>query len=114
MSLNFGNHLLRKFFGNFGVKVSVVEDILSLHEQDFYQTTSLVENSIQFEFQTNRNSYVHLRRTNLVLIWKLSKGRGYGIYNNDETEEPGETQKEEEDAPVLLVTDVKNILESFP
>ena len=40
--------------GNTGVKVPVVEDVLSSHEQEIYPTTSLDENSFEFEFQTDR------------------------------------------------------------
>ena len=44
--------------GNPGVKVPVVENLLSSHEQETYPTTSLDENSNEFEFQTDRNFYV--------------------------------------------------------
>ena len=47
--------------GNPGVKVPVVDDVLSSHEHEIYPTTSLDENSIEFEFQTYRNVYVDLR-----------------------------------------------------
>ena len=36
--------------GNPGVKVPVVDNVLSSHEQELYPTTSLDENSIEFEF----------------------------------------------------------------
>ena len=48
-------------------KVPVVVDVLSSHEQETYPTTSLDENSIEFEFQTYRNVYVGLRQTYLAL-----------------------------------------------
>ena len=68
------------FYGSFWKswgKVSVVDDILSSHEQEIYPTTSLVENCIDFEFQLDRNHYVNLRQTYLVLQLKLVKGSGY-------------------------------------
>ena len=40
--------------GNPGVKIPVVDDVLSFHEREIYPTTSLDENSIEFEFQTDR------------------------------------------------------------
>ena len=43
--------------GNPGVKVPVVDDVLSSHEQETYPTTSVDESSIEFEFQTDRNVY---------------------------------------------------------
>ena len=59
--------------GNPDVKVPVVDDVLSSHEQEIYPTTSLDENSIEFEFQTDRNVYVDLRETYLSLKIKLVK-----------------------------------------
>ena len=47
--------------GNLGAKVPIVDDVLSSHEQEIYPTTSLAENCIEFEFQTDRNYYVDLR-----------------------------------------------------
>ena len=57
--------------GNPGVKVPVVDNVLSLHEQEIYPTTSLDENNIEFEFQTYRNVYVDLRQTYLALKIRL-------------------------------------------
>ena len=66
--------------GNPGVKVAVVDDVLSSHEQGFYPTTSLDENSIEFEFSTDRNVYVDLRQTYLALKIKLVKGRCFDTH----------------------------------
>ena len=57
-------------------KVSVVDDVLSSHEQEIYPTTSLDENCIEFEVQTDWNYYVDLRQTYLALKLKLVKCRG--------------------------------------
>ena len=65
-------------------KVPVVDDVLSSHEEEFYPITSLDENCIEFEFQTDRNYYIDLRQTYLVLKLKLVDGRGYEIYNTKE------------------------------
>ena len=70
--------------GNSGGKVPVVDDVLSSHEQEIYPTTSLDENSIQFEFHTNRNVYVDLRQTYLALKIKLVRGRGFDTYKTTE------------------------------
>ena len=43
--------------GNPSVKVPILDDVLSPHEQDFYPTTSLDENSFEFELQTDGNVY---------------------------------------------------------
>ena len=44
-----------------GGKVPIVDEFLSSHEQEIYPTTSLDENCIEFELQTDRNYYVDLR-----------------------------------------------------
>ena len=66
--------------GNLGGKVPIVDDVLSSHEQETYPTTSLDENCIEFEFQTDRNHYVDLRQSFLALKLKFVKGRGYDTY----------------------------------
>ena len=53
------------------MKVSIVDDVLSSNEQEIYPTTSRVENSIEFEFRTDCNVYVDLRKTYLALKIKL-------------------------------------------
>ena len=55
--------------GNLGGKVPIVDDVLSSKEQEIYPTTSLDENSLEFEFQTDRKYYVDLRQS--VLAMKL-------------------------------------------
>ena len=105
--------------GNLGGKVSVVDDVLLSHEQEIYPTTSLDENCIEFEFQTDRNYCVDLRQTYLALKLKLVRGRGYATYNTGEIKkehkEEAKAEEEEtaeEEAPVPLVTHVHNILHS--
>ena len=106
--------------GNPGGKVPVVDDVLSSHEQEIYPTTSLDEGCIEFEFQTDRNYYVDLGQTYLVLKLKLVRDRGYENYNCKEVkkEDKGKAKTDEgktaeEEAPVHLATHVKNILHSF-
>ena len=43
--------------GNPSVKVPVVDNVLSSHEQEIYRTTSPDENSLEFYFQTDRNVF---------------------------------------------------------
>ena len=54
------------------------------HEQQIYTTTSLGENSIEFELQTDGNMYVVLRQTYLPLNIKLFKWRGSDTYKRTE------------------------------
>ena len=63
--------------GGLGRKVPLFDDVLSSRGQEVYPTTSLDENCIEFDFQTERNYYVDLIQTCLVLILKFVRGRGY-------------------------------------
>ena len=102
--------------GNLGGKVPLVDDVLSCHEQEIYPTTSLDENCIEIEFQTDRNYYVDLRQTYLALKLKLARGRGYETYNSKEVkkEHKEEAKAEEEETAeedaVPLITHVNNLL----
>ena len=120
MSSNFRYQPFVAVSGNLGGKVLIVDDVLSSHEQKIYPTTSLDENCIEFEFQTDRNFYVDLRQTYLALKLKLVRGRGYETYNSKEVEKEHkeETKADEEEtaveeAQVPLVTQVINVLHSF-
>ena len=121
MSSNFRFQPIVAISGNLGVKVPLVDDVLSSHEREIYPTTSLDENCIEFEFQTDRNYYVDLRETYLALKLKIVSGRSsYEIYKikevTKEHKEEAKAEEEEtveEDAPVPLVTHVYNILHSL-
>ena len=76
MSSNFRYQAFVAVSGNLGGKVPVVDDVLSSHEQEIYPTTSLDENCIELELQTDRNYNVDLRQTRLA--WKLKLVRGCG------------------------------------
>ena len=119
MSSNFRYRPFVAVSGNLGGKVPIVDDVLSSHEQEVYRITSLDENCIEFEFQTDRNYYVDLRQTYLALKLKLVRSRVYETYNTKEVKkEHKEEAKAEEDktvedeGPVPLVTNVNNILHS--
>ena len=108
--------------GNLGGKVPIVDDVVSLHEQENYPTTSLDENCIQFKFQTDRNCYVDLRHSFLALKLKFVKGRGYDTCESKEKkkEHKGESvvltgtgKDEEELEEVAQVTFVNNIMHSI-
>ena len=120
MSSNFRYQPFVAVSGNPGGKVPVVDDVLLSHEQVIYPTTSLDENCIEFEFQTDRNYYVDLRQTYLALKLKTVRGHGYEIYKTKEVKnehkkeaKAEEEETAEEDAPVPLVNHVNNILHSI-
>ena len=88
--------------GNLSVKVPVLDNVLSSHEQEICPTTSLDENSIEFEFQTDRNVYVDLRQTYIALKFKLVKGQGFDTYRTTE-------KKEHKEDTVLTETGNDNV-----
>ena len=81
---NFRYQLFVAVSGNVGGKVPIAEDVLSSHELEIYPTTSVDENCIEFEFQTDRNFYVDLRQSFSALKLKFVKGRGYDTYESKE------------------------------
>ena len=111
--------------GNLGGKVPFVDDVVSSHEQEIYPTTSLDENCIEFEFQTDRSYYVDLRQSFLALKLKFVKGPGYDTNKSKEkkkehkdesvvfTETGTDDSDEEEEEEVARVTYVNNIMHSI-
>ena len=109
--------------GNLGGKVPIVDDVLSSHDQEIYPTTSLDENCIEFEFQTDRNYFIGLREPFLALKLKFVKGRGYDTFDSKEKKKEQtdesvvftETGDDEEEEEVARVTYVNSIMHSiFP
>ena len=70
---NFLYHPIVAVSGSLGGKVPIVDNVLSSHEQEIYATTSLDENCIEFEFQTDRNYCVDWRQSFLALKLNFSK-----------------------------------------
>ena len=102
MSSNFRYQLFVAVSGNLGGKVPVVDYVLLSHEQEIYPNTSLDENCIKFEFETNRNCYVDLTQTNLALKLKFVKFRGYETYK---TRKGKKEHKEQAKGDRLLVVE---------
>ena len=101
MSSNFRYQTFVAVSGNLGGKVSVVDDVLSSHEQKIYSTTSLDENCIESEFQTDRNYYRDLRQTYLALKQKLVRRRGYETYISKKSKKGAQkATKADEEAPL--------------
>ena len=121
MSNSFRYQLFVAVSGNLGGKVPIVDDVLSSHEQEISSTTSLDENCIEFEFQTDRNYYVVLRQSFLALELKFVKGRGYDKFESrekkkkhtDESVVFTETGDDEDEEKVAWVTYLNNILQSI-
>ena len=107
--------------GNPGGKVPIVDDVPSSHEQLNYLTTSLDENCIELEFQTERNYYVVLRQSLLAFKLKFVKGLGYDTYESKEKKKEHkddsvvftETSDDEKEEELARVTYVNNIMHSL-
>ena len=108
--------------GSLGGNVPLVDDVLSSHKKEIIPTTSLDENCIEFEFQTDRKYFVDLRQSFLALKLKFVKGRGYDTYNikekkkehKDESVVFTETGTDDEvEEEIARVTYVNNIILSF-
>ena len=108
--------------GYLGGKVSIVDDVLSSHEQEIYPTTSLDENCIEFEYQTDRSFYVDLRQSFLALKLKFVKGRSYDTYESKKKKKEHKDESvvftetgtdDEEEEEVARVTYVNNIMHSL-
>ena len=80
MSGDFKYQLFVAASGNLGGKVRVFDDVLSSHKQEFCPTTSIKENCIDFELETDWNYYVDLRQAYFPVKLNFFKGRGYEIY----------------------------------
>ena len=61
-----------------------MDDVLLSQEKEIHPTTSLDDNCIEFEFQTDRNYYVDLRQTYMALKLKFVKSGVYETYNTKE------------------------------
>ena len=103
--------------GSVGGRVLVVDDVPSSHEQQIYPTTSLDENSTEFEFQTDRNNYTDFRQTYLSLVLKLVRHRGLDSYKKEAKKAHNEAEDKKVDAAddneVPLNTHVNNIMHSI-
>ena len=76
MPSNFRYQKFGAVFGNLAGKIPVIDDVLPSQEQETQPNTSLDENSLDFEFQTDGNYYIDSRQTYMVLELNSVKGRG--------------------------------------
>ena len=67
-------------------KVPVLETIISSYTQDVYSSTSLDENSIEFDFGTDHNLYLDMHDTQLSLKLQYFKGRLIDAYKKEKAE----------------------------
>ena len=102
-------------------QVPLADGFLTSHEQETYLITSRDENCKEFYFQGNQNCYLDLRETYLALKVKVVKDHGYKTCNcrnfekenKEDAKADTERAEQEQEAPVLLVTQVNCILHLF-
>ena len=111
---NFRYQLFVAVSGSLGGKVTVVDDVFFSHEQQTYPTTSLDENSIEFEFQTDRNTYTDLRQTYLSLVLKMLEHCRFDSYKKVVKKEHNEAEDKKantnDDDEIPAITHVNNIM----
>ena len=100
-------------FGNPGVNVPSVANVLSSHEQEFFLATFLDENSIEFDFQTDGNLYVDLRQTYLALKLKLVDGHGFDTYETTKKEHKEDTMSQTGDDDFEFIEGARECLKVF-
>ena len=118
-SLMMSNHFRYQRFvavsGKQRKKDPLVDAVLWPHHLEKSPSTSLEDNCIEFETQTNQNCYVDLRQTYVALKMIFVKSRGEETFKvkavkkeHKKTKADVET-KEEDEAPVPLVVHVNKI-----
>ena len=119
MSNSFRNQTFVADSGKLGMKISVVDDVLSSHQQQICPTTLFYKNYIEFEFQADWNQCVCLTQSNLALKMKFVKSRGGETFGSQEVRKEHKQETKGDDAmegvdksPVPLVIQVNNILHS--
>ena len=125
MLSNFRFQTIVTISGKLVRKIPVAVDALSSHEHKIYPNTntSLIENSIEFEIQTDRNYYNVLSQTYLASKLKFVYCRGYKTHNIKElkkkhkekakADEEPMVMEEDEEAPFPLGTQLNNNLHSI-
>ena len=96
--------------------VPVLEPIISSHIQEVYPTTSLDESSIEFEYETDRNVFIDMRDTHLLIKLKAHKNRFFDDYAEiDEHKDGGDGVLDETTtaADYSYYTHVNNLLHSL-
>ena len=94
-------------------KIPVLEPIESSHVQKVYPSTSLDENNIEFEFETDRSIYIDMRDIRLQIKFGLQKGRLFGDFMNKDQHGKPDMGMSFTDDDLHYLTHVHNILHSL-
>ena len=94
-------------------KIPVLEPIESSHIEQLYPSTSLDENSIEFEFETDRSIYLDMRDIHLQIKVSLQKGRLFDDFMKKDEHGKPHMGMSFTDNNLLFITHVNNILHSL-
>ena len=107
-------------FVNLREKIPILDVVLSSHGLEKNFTFAFDKNCVESELQKDWDYHADLKQTYLVFKLQVVKSRSYATYNIKEIEnehekeaEADKNSREEEEAPVSLVTRVNNTLHSF-
>ena len=84
------------------------------HTQEVFPSTSLDESSFEFEFETDRKSYLDMRDTHLSLKLQFFKGRLFEASKNEKAEHKAKSEEDSDEEPqTYYLTYVSNLLHSL-
>ena len=72
---------------------------MSSRTQEVFPSTSLVESSIVFEFETDRNLYLVMHDTHLSLKLQLIKGRLFDAFKKEKAEHKAKSEEDSDEEP---------------
>ena len=90
-----------------------METFSSSYTQEVFPSTFLDESNIEFEFETHRNLYLHMRDTHLSLKLQLFKGRLFEAFKKEKAEYKAKSEKDSDEEPQTYLAYVNNLLHSL-
>ena len=94
-------------------KIPVLESTESSHVQEKYNSTSLDESSIEFEFETDRSIYLDMRDIHLQIKVDLQKGRLFDDFMKKDEHEKTDMGMSFTDDDLHYLTHANNLLHSL-
>ena len=94
-------------------KVPVLETVISSYTQEIFPSTSSDENSIEFEFETDRNLHLDMQDNHIRLKLHLFKGRLFDVFEKEKAEHKAKSEEDSDEEPYSYLTYVNNLLNSL-
>ena len=101
-----------KKFENQSFSVRSLETFISSSIQEVFPSTSLEESSIEYEFETDRNLYMDMRDTHLILKLQLFNERLFEAFKKEKAEHKAKSEDDSDEEPQTYSTYVSNLLHS--